>query len=361
MVVFVAAYISPHTEPMTRELARTEEVVFIHLMPMPEYRKRMGFSVQPKNIKIYNQYEEPERCQEIIDNAETVIFAFPSRLELLRKRVEENRLTFFCSERIFKKGIIKWLDPRTHAMCRFFRFAKDKNVHLLSIGINTAKDYRMLGFPKERMYRFGYFPDTESFVPRKNRKGEKCNVLWVGRMIGFKRPLMALKAMKPLMQQCSLKMIGDGRLWEKAKRYARRNRMPVEFLGNIPNRQVVEEMRKADILLTTSHKGEGWGAVVNEGMASGCAIVCSDSIGCIHLLPTERNAAIFKTHSLRSLRDAILFAKENVELLSAASIKTIEEDFSPIIAAQRLAKTIAVLQVDQDGDNGYTEGLCSKI
>lgn len=361
MVAFVVAFISPHTEPMARELARTEEVVFIHLMPLPEYRKRMGFSVQSQNIKIYHQYEEPELCQEIIDTAETVVFAFPSHLELLRKRVEENRLTFFWSERIFKKGLIKWLDPRTHAMCRFFRATKDKNIHLLSIGVNAAKDYRVLGFPKERIYRFGYFPETETFVPRKNRKGEKCNVLWVGRMIGFKRPLMALKAMKPLMQQCSLKMIGDGRLWEKAKRYARRNRMPVEFLGNIPNGQVVEEMRKADILLTTSDKGEGWGAVVNEGMASGCAIVCSDSIGCVQLLPSEKNAAIFKTHSIRSLRNAILLAKEKVESLSAASIKTVEEDFSPTIAAQRLAKTIEVLQVDKNGDNGYTEGLCSKI
>lgn len=361
MIAFVVAFISPHTEPMARELAKTEEVVFIHLMPLPGYRQRMGFDVQSQNIKIYHQYEEPERCQEIIDNAETVIFAFPSHLELLRKRVEENRLTLFCSERIFKKGLIKWLDPRIHAMRRFFHFAKDKNIHLLSIGINAAKDYRILGFPKDRIYRFGYFPETETYMPRKIRKGEKCNVLWVGRMIGFKRPLMAVKAMKPLMQECNLKMIGDGKLWEKVKQYASRNNLPIEFLGNIPHEQVVEEMRRADILLTTSDKGEGWGAVVNEGMASGCAIVCSDSIGCVHMLPSEKNAVIFKTHSIRSVRNAILLAKENIESLSAASIKIIEEDFSPIIAAQRLAKTIEVLQADQHGDNGYTEGLCSKM
>lgn len=45
--------------------------------------------------------------------------------------------------------------------------------------------------------------------------------------------------------------------------------------------EVRSYMEKADIYLFTSDFNEGWGAVLNESMNSGCAVVASHAIGSV--------------------------------------------------------------------------------
>ena len=76
-------------------------------------------------------------------------------------------------------------------------------------------------------------------------------------------------------------MIGGGDLEEETHRLA--EELGVTDVITFPGFQGPEEVRaameKSEIYLVTSDRKEGWGAVVNEAMNSGCAVVADHMIG----------------------------------------------------------------------------------
>lgn len=358
MIVFIVSFVSPHTLPLGKELSKYQEVIFVNTITLTEERRRMGYDIKDGEVKIHNLYDEPEFCMGLINKADCVIFAGSFGFNILEKRVKENKLTFLMSERIFKKGIIKWLDKRTYELMFFCRSVREKNVYLLSLGENAAKDFRFLGFNKNKIFCFGYFPKIEEIIRKNRKKDDACNILWVGRMVGFKRPILALKAMKGLPIQYKLTMIGDGALYERVKNYAKKNNVNVEFCGNRDHYFVIEKMREADILLSTSNKGEGWGTVINEAMNCGCAIVCSVDIGCAGTLINSHNSRTFKGNSGLRVRNALLEAEKELDTLSANAQYTVENYFNPVVAAERLNGLLEA--ISKGKTEIYDDGLCSK-
>ena len=353
MIAFVVSFISPHTLPLGRALSAYSEVAFVNTMPLTEERRRMGYEVEDEKIKVYNYFDNTDECSKIIDNAECVIFAGAFGFDIIKKRLLENKLTFIMHERIFKKGIIKMLDPRVYELIRFCREAREKNVYLLSIGENSAKDFARLGFPKDKIFEFGYFPD-ENILTDKKLSDDICQIVWVGRMVDFKRPILALHAMRRLPSRYKLTMIGSGKLENKVENYIKRHSVPIDFKAQASHPEVIATMSSSHILLSTSDKGEGWGAVINEGMSSGCAVVCSDEIGCVNTLARRDNAVIFKSGSLSSLVDAIKTADEKYHQLSKKSLQTIKEEFNPTVAAERL---FALINEGKEAECG----VCSRV
>lgn len=359
MIVFVSMFVSPHTLPLGVALTQYDQVCFVNTAPLTDERKRMGYQVTDKRVSIYQYDDSPEKCQQLIDTADTVIFSAPF-FHLLTTRLNQNKRTFLFHERIFKKGVLKWLDPRTYKLVRFCKYSRHKELYLLCAGENAAKDFKLLGFSAHKIFRFGYFPEIAPWGNKRLQKktGEICNILWVGRMVGFKRPLMAVKALKGLESEFKLTMVGDGKLLSRVKQYAIRHNINILFTGNLDHKAVREKMYAADILLSTSNKGEGWGVVINEGMNCGCAIVCSDEIGCIHTLVNKKNAEIFQNNSIKSLRGKLLNARNGLTRLSKASIDTIKNSFNPDLAAERfisLCNKLPGKTID------FEDGLCSHV
>ena len=61
-------------------------------------------------------------------------------------------------------------------------------------------------------------------------------------------------------------------------------------------------MEKADIYLMTSDRNEGWGAVVNEAMNSGCVVVGNHMVGAVpYLIRHGENGFIYKDGSKSDL------------------------------------------------------------
>lgn len=359
MLVFISSFVSPHTLPFCLELTKYyDKVVFINTMTLTEERKRMGYDISYDQVEILDFDEKCDACRKLIYEAKDVILAC-ARFDLLFSRINSGKRVFIAHERIFKKGAIKWLDPRTWKMRKFFRSVRDKNVYMLSIGDFAARDFRLLGFNKNKIYRFGYFPSTNnvSFDLVREKRDKQCRVIWVGRMVNFKRPKMAVKAFSKLPAEYSLTMVGDGMLLGEVERYLENKKINVTLVGNIPNSKVRELMIQSDVLLSTSDKGEGWGAVINEGMSCGCAIVCSDTIGCAGTLVDNDNAVLFKTNSLNDLVRAICVAKENLEILSKKSLATINDSYNPARAAERFVR----LAESDDKSGAIDGGVCSKV
>ncbi|MBE6532855.1 MAG: glycosyltransferase [Ruminococcaceae bacterium] len=355
MIAFVVSFVSPHTLPLGRELAKYQDVVFINTMPLTEERKRMGYDVGDEKVNICSYNDDPVKCQKIIDTSECVIYAGSFGFNMLKNRLKKDKLTLIMHERIFKKGVIKLLDPRTWELLDFCHRVQSKNVYFLSIGKNAAKDFILLGFNKNKILNFGYFPDvTYGQIISKKLNNDTCKILWVGRMVDFKKPILALKALRKLPPKYVLTMIGDGKLYDKAVKYAEKHNICVRFLGNVAHDEVVDCMRSSHILLSTSNKGEGWGAVINEGMNSGCAIVCSDQIGCYGTLADDANSVAFRSGSVESIVQAIITADARKEELSRKSIHTVVNEYNPSIAAERL---IAFIEGGKIADSG----VCSRF
>lgn len=358
MIVFVVSFISPHTLPIGIELAKDEKVVFINTIKLTDERKRMGYKIEDSAVEILEYDACPQRCNHLINEANVVIFAC-AKLELLTERINSGKLVFLLHERIFKKGFIKWLDIRTHRLAKFCRKVRRKNVYLLSIGDYAAKDFSHLGFNKTKIYRFGYFPRVEEVAGSKLIGAPKSiRIIWVGRMVDVKRPLMALKAYKRLPNTFSLCMVGDGALFGKVRKYVIKNRLQVSFLGHVTNDTVRREMLNSDILLSTSGRGEGWGAVINEGMNNGCAIVCSKDIGCAYTLADENTAVLYDTHSIKSLRAALLEAAERRVELGKKALQKIQDEYNCEEAARRLNLLIRNIG---DEDILFESGICSLV
>lgn len=356
MLVFISTFVSPHTMPFGIALTQYyDQVVFINTMALTEEREKMGYDIADPRVTVRNLCDDPQGCAELIDRAKDVILA-GADFYLIAQRIKDGKRVFITHERILKKGAVKLLDPRTWRIAKFCRSVRNKQVYLLAIGDNAAKDFRLLGFDSQKIYRFGYFPQVNSYKPEQlHKSGDKCRILWVGRFVDFKRPLMALKAFRNMDDSFALTMAGSGALQSKAEAYAKKHGITATFLGNIPAGEVETQMLESHILLSTSHKGEGWGAVINEGMNRGCAVVCAREIGCAGTLATEENAVLFNTYSVRSLRSALREAALRQQELGQKGYDTVTREFNAEVAAQRFAL------LAENGISSWATGLCSKV
>ena len=81
-------------------------------------------------------------------------------------------------------------------------------------------------------------------------------------------------------------MLGTGKLEEKIKKQIKNNNLEdvLEIVGQVPSDKVKSYMEKANIFIGTSDSFEGWGAVINESMNAGCAIVASKKMGSVPFL-----------------------------------------------------------------------------
>lgn len=114
--------------------------------------------------------------------------------------------------------------------------------------------------------------------------------------------------------------------------------------GNLPNDEILQEMKQHDIFLFTSDRHEGWGAVLNESMSNGCAVIASDKIGSVPFLIEDGvNGLIFKDQSVDDLTLKLEYLINNPDKcteLGNRAISTMCNIWSPGNAARNLLKLI---------------------
>jgi len=136
----------------------------------------------------------------------------------------------------------------------------------------------------------------------------------------------------------------------------------ISFLGSMPPSKVRAHMEKANIFLFTSDRQEGWGAVLNESMNSGCAVVASQAIGSVPFLVKHgENGFIYKDNEINDLYNKIEILLKNSNLrgkLGRNAVRTMEGMWSPKVASERLVQLCEGLMMGEIVD--FTEGPCSK-
>ncbi len=135
------------------------------------------------------------------------------------------------------------------------------------------------------------------------------SVLMVARLENQKDPLLAMKAFARLKQSrpaATLTILGSGSLQERMEEAARDFGIEdaIQFLGNVPRESVAANMRRATVLLLTSHY-EGSPRVIAESCASGLPVVATIGADTDSVLDGQINGIRVSSRDVDELGDAL--------------------------------------------------------
>jgi len=160
----------------------------------------------------------------------------------------------------------------------------------LAVGTESRRYAEACGVPPHRVFLSPYCVDNGFFARGRGRQVrqrlglEPGTVLFafVGKLYPRKAPMDLLMAFRRASTAGggALMFVGDGAQRGELEGYAARHGLRgVRFVGFVNQSHLPHYYAAADVLVLPS-RAEPWGLVVNEAMASGCAVVVSDACGC---------------------------------------------------------------------------------
>ena len=314
-VTFVSNYINHHQIPLAEELYDVlgEDYRFIQTEEMEEERVRMGWDAHTESLPYLLKYNEnPEEAKKRIEDSDVVVFGGTDDESYITKRLEAHKPVIRCSERLYKTGQWKAISPRGLRK-KYLDHTRYRNqpVYLLCAGAYVPSDFHIVRAYPGKMFRWGYFPPFVSHDPNALMQQKKSNsvprLLWSGRFLDWKHPLDALDLAVRLKREgldFELVMIGGGEQETQIREQIAHQGLQdvVRLTGFLQPGEVREEMEQADIFLFTSDYQEGWGAVLNEAMNSGLAVVANVAAGASpYLIRHGQNGLLYKNKDRESL------------------------------------------------------------
>lgn len=351
-ITFISNYINHHQIPFSEEMYGRlgSGYCFIQTEPMEEERVRMGWAVDIRRIPYVRcYYEEKEQCDALLMESDIVICGWIEEESIIRPRLQTDRITIRCSERLYREGQWKAVSPR--GLLRKYQDHtkyRNKNVYLLCCGGYVASDYQIVkAYPHKRM-KWGYFPrfisyDIQRLMERKRTETESVNILWTGRFMELKHPEYAVEAAVYLRGKgysFHMTMIGDGQEKERIQGKIQEEHLEeyITLQGFMRPEEVRKVMERADIFLFTSNHLEGWGAVLNESMNGGCAVVANHAIGAVPFLIQDGvNGLIYENGNQQEFLQCVEMLVKDKELckqIGTAAYHTIANTWNAKTAAE---------------------------
>ncbi len=369
MIVFISNYYNHHQSPFSNAMYRITDgqYRFIATIPMAAERLQMGWKEEEAPF-IEKYYEEPEKCRELLDNADVVICGGSAPSKLVQTRLKAGKMTFRYSERLYRPMYTYPL-----ALMRLVKYRLEwgryKQAYLLCAGAYAAGDYALSGIFVDKAYKWGYFPevkkyDLEELMSRKGGDGT-VSILWAGRLMSLKRPDSAVRLAKYLKEKgykFEFNIIGNGEMEQRLKDMISEYNLQdcVHMLGKMSPEQVRDHMENADIFLFTSNRNEGWGAVLNESMNSGCAVVACRAIGSVpFVIKDGTNGLIYdKEEDLYEKVEALINDADLRQNMAKEAYKTMTELWNADDASVRLLQLME--ELEKNGECGlFEDGPCS--
>ena len=372
-VVFVSNYFNHHQKPFCEEMYHRlgDNFRFVSTGIMSEERRKLGYAQDDLPTYVHLAYENIQRREEAckLINAADFVIAGSAPNDMLVERIRAGKLLLRYAERPYKKKVSCFRKAYHFFSWRRRNLFKKKNIYMLCASAYTAKDYASLGMYKNRTYKWGYFPKAKNYdVETLMAEKEPQTLMWCGRFIDWKHPDDAVRLARMLKDHgydFKLNFVGTGNMEEELHALVQSLDLSdcVTFLGSMPPEQVREHMEKAGIYLFTSDRQEGWGAVLNESMNSGCAVVASHAIGSVpFLIQDEKNGCIYPSGDLQAMFEKVsmlLDAPDEQKRLGRAGYKTIVAEWNAHTAAERLIALSHVLLEGRHYSNLYEDGPCS--
>lgn len=371
-ITFVSNYINHHQLPLSEELFRLTEgnYTFLQTEPMTEERIKMGWDAElSKRPYVQLMSDNEEKAKQLILDSDVVIFGGAEDQSLIIPRLEAGKFTIRYSERLYKTGRWKFVSPRGLKQ-KYYDHIRFRNypVYMLCAGAYVAGDFRLIHAYPDKLVKFGYFPEFREYRDvhefRKNNKN--IEILWAARFIDWKHPEMMISLATGLAGEkydFHVTMVGDGELLEQTKAEVISRGLDdfFTFTGAKKPEEVREMMLASDIFVSTSDSREGWGAVVNEAMNSGCVTIAAKEIGATPWMIRDGiNGYTYKACHKEGLYHKVVSAIEDAEnrrLIGTRAYEAIKENWCPEVAAKRL---FAFINDKEHAIPDYEDGPMSK-
>ncbi len=335
------------------------EFAFVSTRKSSNSRTDLGYgSLNDKYDFVIKGYEDEKKAIDEINKADIVIFGSAPE-NYAKKRMLDGKLTFRFTERLYKEPFtIKNFLYRYISAVRHHGIYQNKQVYVLCAGAYATHDFNRFGNYKGRCFKWCYFTevsDKKYDELLKIKENNSCvELIWTARFVELKHPELVVMLAKYLQENSAkpfhITMIGGGDKLEDTKQLADKTGVSelITFTGPIDPEVARGYMEKADISLFTSDRLEGWGAVVNEAMGSGCATLASSAAGSSpFLIDDEENGLLFDiddVYDFYSKALALVNDKERQRELGAKAYDTVQNLWTAENAAKNFMELANSIQ-----------------
>lgn len=332
-ILFYESIVSPHQMPLCNALAdKLGEGNFCYCATasISEERRKLGWDEEARPWITKREgglgTEEISRFAKEFD----VLFTWLLDPQLIAGFTEAGKKVVYASERYFKPpfgmiGRLPFQEKRSRMSLASGLMRSCKRFLYLPTGIHAARDMARLcglyngdmrcllnapelGFDKkpggrievrgqslvdsrqyclDKMRMWGYFVapsknNAPSAPEASNTSADEIKVLWVGRLLEWKRvdtivravgKHADLKRVDNSLPKITLDIYGSGPEEKRLKNLAVRYVDVINFYPPVPMDDVRKLMREHDVYVLSSNGYEGWGAVVSEAMEEDMRIV----------------------------------------------------------------------------------------
>lgn len=375
-ITFISNYLNHHQLPLCKELSKltNDNFRFVACEEINPDRISLGYSDMNQHPFVIRVYESEEKLREAVKwcMKSDVIIHGGAEEKFAKIRIEAGRPVFRYSERLFKTGMIRALSPRAiKNICKNHTKYRKNTVYMLCASAFTAKDFAIYGAYKNKAYRWGYFPEVKKYndITSVIKSKKENTLLWVGRFIDWKHPEYAVEVANKLKQDgyyFTLNLIGNGEMENKLKKLIVKYGLEdyVHLLGTMSPEDVREHMETSEIFLFTSDHNEGWGAVLNESMNSGCAVVASSAIGAVPFLINDgENGLIYKNKNIKDLYNKVEFLLDHPQKrknFGKNAYNTLITQWNATNAAKRFITLAEAVVKGEEKPDYFEDGVCSK-
>jgi len=226
--------------------------------------------------------------------------------------------------RYFKKFVFKYF----FKLFNFFVVPGEDSFRLIKYyGVNDkniCKTYHCVDNEFFYLYYKRYRKNIKRLKMELNIPYNKFIILFVGKLISKKNPLILLKVLKELNNEnIFVVFVGDGPLRNDMMKYIEENEMKnVSIKGFVNQSEITKYYAVSDILVLPSIS-ETWGLVVNEAFNFGIPAIVSEYVGCANELVIDGyNGFVFKDEN--DLKDKIEKLYKDEKLLKEMGINALE-------------------------------------
>lgn len=371
-LIFISNYLSAHQIPFCDKMYSIlgNDFTFISTMSMEQERVDLGWTNFERKYEFYldSKYKDEAIIKDINEADVVIIGSAPDKLII--KRLKQGKLTFKYAERLYKGDLtfLQWVRAYIGTYLHYARFRK-YNFYILCSSAYTCADLNKFFKFKDRCFKWGYFPETKKYDDINDiiESKENNSILWCARLIELKHPeipVLLAEKLKNNRYKFRLNIIGGGEMDDEIRRLIKDKNLDdcVTMVGVVQQNKVREYMEKSQIFLFTSDSNEGWGAVLNEAMNSGCACVACDEIGSVPFLVCDgENGYTYKKQKMNDIYDKIkilLDDKQKGQCMGRKAYFTIVDEWNAETASIKLLQLIKSLELNRKME---TSGVCDLI
>ena len=207
---------------------------------------------------------------------------------------------------------------------------------LLHYGVTKPIKILPNGFPDQK------FPKNPT--PKTLNEGETLKIIWHSRVSAEKRMMPFLHALKNVKGKYHLDVYGGGGDFFRAKRYAKRHKIPAHFFNNVDFNELYQKIEKSHLDVLVSYNFDTFGMTLIEAESAGVPVFFCDP-DMTEIVPkgsyikSQDESSAEMTKALNDLLNhpekieqmsKTMLAHRN-EILMSNRIKTLEKIFNDII------------------------------